>query len=117
MISRRCLGALAFIVACRIVPARAEEQPVVPLVSFFAHWDHHWYVWLKGDATYEAVEVMSRQRGAEPPQVWVFFTERAAPKRQIHFTMTGSSPRQPAGNSAIWRSRRRVGRASSNPWR
>jgi hypothetical protein len=58
----------------------------VPLVSFFAHWDHHWYVWLKGDATYEAVEVMSRQNGGETPQVWVFFTERLAPKRQVHLT-------------------------------
>jgi len=82
----RCLGAIAFVLACWMAPARAEDHPVVPLVSFFAHWDHHWYVWLKGDATYEAVEVMSRQRGSGPPQVWVFFTERAPPKRQLHFT-------------------------------
>src|ERR1700748_1496176 len=67
-------------------PGRPEIHPVVPLVSFFAHWDHHWYVWLKGHSTYEAVEVMSRQHGAEPAQVWVFFTERAPPKRQLHFT-------------------------------
>src|SRR5262249_53208606 len=78
VIARRSLGALAIVLASGIAPARAEDLPVVPLLSFFAHWDHHWYVWLKGDPTYEAVEVMSRQRGTEAPQVWVFFTERAA---------------------------------------
>jgi hypothetical protein len=76
---------LAFLLACWIAPAGAEDHPAVPLVSFYAHWDHHWYVWLTGDVTYEAVEVMSRGR-ADAPQVWVFFTERAAPKRQHHFT-------------------------------
>jgi hypothetical protein len=76
---------LAFVLVCWMAPASAQDHPVVPLVSFYAHWDHHWYVWLEGDATYEAVEVMSRGP-ADAPQVWVFFTERAAPKRQHHFT-------------------------------
>jgi hypothetical protein len=82
MILRRLL---AFALACWIAPASAQDHPAVPLVSFYAHWDHHWYVWLKGDATYEAVEVMSRGH-TDAPQIWVFFTERAAPKRQHHFT-------------------------------
>ncbi|MGY4155602.1 hypothetical protein ACVINW_001444 [Bradyrhizobium sp. USDA 4461] len=64
----------------------AFGHPPVPLVSFFNHWDHHWYVWLRGDPTFEAVEVMSRGRGLNaPPLVWVFFTERAPPKRQTHY--------------------------------
>jgi hypothetical protein len=66
--------------------ARAADPPVVPLISFFNHWDHHWYVWLRGDPTYEAVEIMSRDRGAGvPPLVWVFFTERAPPKQQVNY--------------------------------
>lgn len=66
--------------------AQATRYPVVPLHSFFSHWDHHWYVWLRGDATYEAVEVMTRHRGPDvPPFVWIFFTERAPPKRQVHY--------------------------------
>jgi hypothetical protein len=59
---------------------------LVPIVSVFRHWDHHWYMWLPGDPVYEAVEVMSRERGENtPPLVWVFFTERDAPKRQTHY--------------------------------
>ena len=59
---------------------------MAPIISTFGHWDHHWYIWLPGDPTYEAVEVMSNDRAAPmPPLVWVFFTERAAPKRQVHY--------------------------------
>lgn len=59
---------------------------MMPLISIFQHWDHHWYIWLPGDPKYEAVEVMSKNREtAMPPLVWVFFTERAEPKRQIHY--------------------------------
>jgi hypothetical protein len=66
--------------------AVAGETKMVPIISTFRHWDHHWYIWLPGDPTYEAVEVMSNDRGAAvPPLVWVFFTERAVPKRQVHY--------------------------------
>jgi hypothetical protein len=59
---------------------------LVPIVSVFSHWDHHWYMWLPGDPIYEAVEIMSRDRGeGTPPLVWVFFTERDGPKRQVHY--------------------------------
>jgi hypothetical protein len=60
---------------------------MVPIVSHFEHWDHHWFIWLPGDSTYEAVEVMSSDRSdaESPPLVWVFFTERAPPKRQWHY--------------------------------
>jgi hypothetical protein len=62
------------------------ETKMMPIISTFRHWDHHWYIWLPGDPRYEAVEVMSNDRGAAmPPLIWVFFTERAAPKRQVHY--------------------------------
>ncbi|MGA2792383.1 MAG: hypothetical protein ABSE69_02450 [Roseiarcus sp.] len=72
----------------RAAPSRpaAAQTPLVPIVSGFRHSDHHWYLWLPGDPVYEAVEVIAAQRGANAvPLVWVFFTERDGPKRQIHF--------------------------------
>ncbi len=41
----------------------AAQTPLVPIVSGFQHWDHHWYLWLPGDPVYEAVEVMAAERG------------------------------------------------------
>lgn len=64
----------------------ATAAPLVPIVSFLQHWDHHWYVWLPSDPAYEAVEIMAAERGPNrPPLLWVFFTERAVPKRQINY--------------------------------
>ena len=68
------------------LPTMAGETKVVPILSVFHHCDHHWYIWLPGDPVYEAVEVMSRERAVgAPPLVWVFFTERVAPKHQVHY--------------------------------
>jgi len=68
-----------------LLPASADDM-LVPIVSVFRHWDHHWYIWLPGDPVHEAVEVMSRERGDSMPSlVWVFFTEREVPKRQTHY--------------------------------
>jgi hypothetical protein len=64
----------------------AIATPLVPIVSFLQHWDHHWYVWLPGDPVYEAVEVMAAERGpGRVPLLWVFFTERAVPKHQFNY--------------------------------
>jgi hypothetical protein len=66
--------------------AAAAEADMMPIISAFRHWDHHWYIWLPGDPKYEAVEVMSNDLDAAMPSlVWVFFTERGAPKRQVHY--------------------------------
>ena len=63
--------------------AAAAEADMMPIISASRHWDHHWYIWLPGDPKYEAVEAMSNDLDAAMPSlVWVFFTERAAPKRQ-----------------------------------
>ena len=60
--------------------------PFVPLTSTLAHWDHHWFVWLPRHPVYESVEIMSREAPENPLQlVWVFFTERDGPKRQVHY--------------------------------
>lgn len=68
-------------------PARADApEPVVPLVTTHDSWDHHWFVWLPRHPVYESVEVMSVETAGGPYRaVWVFFTERAADKRQVHF--------------------------------
>ena len=86
----RCIWkglAVAFsLVTASLLPAAAAETPLVPIVSGLEHWDHHWYVWLPGDPVYEAVEVMAAERGpGAVPLVWVFFTERDGPKRQIQY--------------------------------
>jgi hypothetical protein len=80
------LAAGLWLGAASLAPAAAAEAPLVPLVSSLYHWDHHWYIWLPGDPVYEAVEVMAAERGPDTvPLVWVFFTERDGPKRQIHY--------------------------------
>lgn len=80
----RALMLLGFIFVAHA--AAAAETDLMPTISTFRHWDHHWYLWLPGDPKYEAVEVMSSDRDATmPPLVWVFFTERAVPKRQVHY--------------------------------
>ena len=28
--------------------SKAQEAQIVPILSNFYHWDHHWYVWLPG---------------------------------------------------------------------
>src|SRR5579871_6803752 len=71
--------------AIGLTPMTASAKPLVAILSFLHHWDHHWYVWLPGDPIYEAVEVMVTGRGAQNPLVWVFFTERAAPKNQVNY--------------------------------
>ena len=63
----------------------AMALPLVPIISFLNHWDHHWYLWLPGDPVYEAVEVLVGERGSREPLLWVFLTERAPPKRQINY--------------------------------
>jgi len=89
---RRALAKIA--VAPAVVVAAAAlgsaaakaDEPIVPFVPRFSHWDHHWYVWLPRDPLYEAVEVMSADiPGASSPLVWAFFTERAPPKRQHYY--------------------------------
>jgi hypothetical protein len=81
------LAVLVFLgLASVSLPTVAGETNMLPIISTFRHWDHHWYIWLPRDPIYEAVEVMSNERGADaPPLVWVFFTERAVPKRQVHY--------------------------------
>lgn len=71
--------------AAVLAPMTASAKPLVPLLSFLQHWDHHWYAWLPGDPVYEAVEVMATERGGQEPLVWVFFTERAPPKNQVNY--------------------------------
>jgi hypothetical protein len=82
-------GAIAIFLSFvpQFAPSAAFAQtPLVPIISFLRHWDHHWYIWLPGDPLYEAVEIMVAERGAEAePLVWVFFTERNGPKHQVHY--------------------------------
>src|SRR6516162_3346133 len=83
---RGCITAsLLLNLAIVLAPMTASAKPLVPLLSFLQHGDHHWYAWLPGDGVYEAVEVMATERGGQEPLVWVFFTERAPPKNQVNY--------------------------------
>jgi hypothetical protein len=61
-------------------------RPLVPLFTMVDQWDHHWFLWLPHHGSYEAVEVASREPDHDGRvAVWVWFTERAGKKRQIHY--------------------------------
>ena len=70
--------------------ARSEEpampHPPVPFSTVVDSWDHHWFLWLPHHPVYESVEVASREPGGDGrAALWVWFTERAGSKRQIHY--------------------------------
>jgi hypothetical protein len=70
--------------------ARPEETamlyPLVPFSTVVDGWDHHWFLWLPLHPVYESVEVASREPDRDGRvDVWVWFTERAGAKRQIHY--------------------------------
>jgi hypothetical protein len=82
----RFLKFIVIIIGTALASMAATAAPLVPIVSFLQHWAHHWYAWLPSDPVYEAVEIMAAERGPNsPPLLWVFFTERAAPKHQINY--------------------------------
>ncbi len=62
------------------------SYPLVPFSTIVDHWDHHWFLWLPRHPVYEAVEIASRDPDREGRvAVWVWFTERAGAKHQIHY--------------------------------
>jgi len=64
----------------------AKPRPIVPFFTTVDPWDHHWFLWLPHHPVYEAVEVASREPDRDGRvAVWVWFTERAGAKRQIHY--------------------------------
>jgi hypothetical protein len=64
----------------------AMLYPPVPFSTVVDCWDHHWFLWLPLHPVYEAVEVASREPDRDGRvDVWVWFTERAGAKRQIHY--------------------------------
>ena len=65
---RSCITAsLLLNLATVLAPMTLSAKPLVPLLSFLQHWDHHWYAWLPGDPVYEAVEVMATERSGQEP--------------------------------------------------
>lgn len=64
----------------------AMPHPLVPFATTLGAWDHHWFLWLPHHPTYKSVEVASREPESDGRVVvWVWFTERAGAKRQIHY--------------------------------
>jgi len=71
----------------RPVDGHVAPLPLLPGPTVFYHWDHHWIAWTPGDRMYESIEVMTVETRGMPGSrlVWAFLTERAAPKRQVHY--------------------------------
>ena len=70
---RGCIiASLLLNLAAVLAPVTASAKPLIPLLSFLQHWDHHWYAWLPGDPIYEAVEVMATERSGQEPLVGVY---------------------------------------------
>jgi hypothetical protein len=66
--------------------AAMTPHPLVPFATTLGAWDHHWFLWLPHHPIYESVEVASREPESDGRvAVWVWFTERAGAKRQIHY--------------------------------
>jgi hypothetical protein len=64
----------------------AMLHPLVPFSTIMNHWDHHWFLWLPNHSVFESVEIASRETDSSGrAAVWVWFTERAGAKRQIHY--------------------------------
>jgi hypothetical protein len=64
----------------------AMLHPLVPFSTVIDHWDHHWFLWLPNHSIFESVEIASRETDSSGwAAVWVWFTERAGAKRQIHY--------------------------------
>lgn len=63
-----------------------SSYPIVPLSTVVDSWDHHWFLWLPHHPRYESVEIASREADRDGgAAVWVWFTERAGSKRQVHY--------------------------------
>jgi hypothetical protein len=88
----RAIGLIAYSPAMALGPAiaKAEESamsyPPVPFSTVVDSWDHHWFLWLPLHPVFESVEIASREPDRDGhADVWVWFTERAGAKRQIHY--------------------------------
>ena len=61
---RACFGIMVAALANASLAAETAKAPLVPIVTFLSHWDHHWYIWLPGDPVYEAARRDSGPRVA-----------------------------------------------------
>jgi hypothetical protein len=72
--------------AATSLESSAMPCPPVPFSTVIDSWDHHWFLWLPHHPAYESVEVASRGPDhVGRVTVWVWFTERAGSKHQIHY--------------------------------
>jgi hypothetical protein len=73
--------------------------PLVPFATTVDSWDHHWFMWLPHHPVHESVEIASREPDRDGgAAVWVWFTERAGSKRQVHYRNDPRLARLVGGN-------------------
>lgn len=79
-------AALASVAARAASASTGAGSPLVPFRLYSQHWDEHYFAWLPSHPRFEAIEVMTADRGpSTPPLHWAFFTERAGAKTQVHY--------------------------------
>src|SRR5262245_61155264 len=66
------------------LPGAAQSLPPIPFLTNYTYWDHHWLQWLPSHPRFEAIEAsVASANGRQFIRVWL--TERAPPKRQVHY--------------------------------
>jgi len=79
------VGVACIAVACGGMPPRASSPPLIPFQTTFHHWDHHWFQWTPTHPIYESIEAASRNTPSGRDLVWIWLTERAGNKKQVHY--------------------------------
>jgi hypothetical protein len=96
----------------------AMPYPLVPFSTVIDSWDHHWFLWLPHHPVYESVEVASREPEHDGRvAVWVWFTEHAGSKHQVHYRSDLQSAANLGGHYRPMAYRSRPVWASKQPFR
>lgn len=81
-----CLLTMFLAIGISVNPSgEAPDFPLVPLVTNFSYFDHHWIHWLQNHPVYESIEAENYLRPDGNTFVRVFLTERAGSKKQVFY--------------------------------
>lgn len=88
-LSSAALSVVTLMSCTTVAPAGSTtqfRQLPIPVIARVDRWDDHWFWWLPHHPVYESIEVAARDPGANGHRdLWVWLTERAGAKRQVHY--------------------------------
>ena len=79
------LSVAGIAVSCAGIEQRIGPAPLIPFQATFHHWDHHWFQWTPKHPIYESIEGATKTSPSGEDLVWIWLTERAGNKRQVHY--------------------------------